>query len=72
MSAVGKTSAPLEAGRSALERHAWAEALAQLKQADAEKPLDAAGLEMLADAATPTSFFRPSSSRRSAMTRGRT
>jgi class 3 adenylate cyclase len=51
MSAVGKASASFEAGRSALERHAWAEALALLKQADASKELPAEGLEMLADAA---------------------
>ena len=48
---MGKTTTPLEAGRNALERHAWAEALALLKQADASKELDAEGLEMLADAA---------------------
>ena len=51
MSVVGKASAAIEAGQSALERHAWAEALAQFKQADAAKELDAEGLEMLADAA---------------------
>jgi class 3 adenylate cyclase len=51
MSVVGKASASFEAGRSALERHAWAEALALFKQADAAKELDAEGLEMLADAA---------------------
>ena len=51
MSGVGTASASFEAGRSALERHAWAEALALLKQADAAKELDAGGLEMLADAA---------------------
>ena len=48
---MGTVSASFEAGRSALERHAWAEALALLKQADAAKELDAEGLEMLADAA---------------------
>jgi class 3 adenylate cyclase len=51
MSAVGKASASFEAGRSALDRHAWAEALTLLKQADAANELDAEGLEMLADAA---------------------
>ena len=51
MSDVGTASASFEAGRSALERHAWAEALALFKEADAAKELDAAGLEMLADAA---------------------
>ncbi len=48
---MGNTATAVEAGRKALERHAWAEALAQLKQADAARELDAAGLEMLADAA---------------------
>jgi class 3 adenylate cyclase len=48
---MGKTAEPLEAGRSAIERHAWPEALALLKQADAANSLDAAGFEMLADAA---------------------
>ena len=48
---MGKTAEPLEAGRSALQRHAWPEALALLKQADAANTLDAAGLEILADAA---------------------
>jgi class 3 adenylate cyclase len=48
---MGKTAEPLEAGRNALDRHAWPEALALLKQADAANALDAAGLEMLADAA---------------------
>jgi class 3 adenylate cyclase len=48
---MGKTAEPLEAGRSAMERHAWTEAFALLKQADAAKTLDASGLEMLADAA---------------------
>jgi class 3 adenylate cyclase len=48
---MGKTTTTLEAGRSALERHAWAEALALLKQADLANELDADGLEMLADAA---------------------
>ncbi len=48
---MGKTATPLEAGRSAMERHAWAEALALLKQADVANELDADGLEMLADAA---------------------
>ena len=48
---MGRTAEPLEAGRSALERHAWPEALALLKQADAANALDADGLEMLADAA---------------------
>jgi class 3 adenylate cyclase len=48
---MGKTAEPLEAGRSAIERHAWPEAVALLKQADAANALDAAGLEMLADAA---------------------
>src|SRR6185503_14228104 len=51
MSAVGTTSTSFEAGRSALERHAWAEALALFKQADAAKELSAEGLEMLAEAA---------------------
>ena len=36
--------------RKALERHAWAEASALLRQADAANGLDAEGLEMLADA----------------------
>jgi class 3 adenylate cyclase len=36
--------------RKALERHAWAEASALLRQADAATGLDAEGLEMLADA----------------------
>src|SRR3979409_361578 len=48
---VGKTAEPLEAGRSALQRHAWPEALALLKQSAAADTLDAAGLEILADAA---------------------
>ena len=48
---VGKTATPLESARSAVERHAWSEALALLKQADASNELDADGLEMLADAA---------------------
>src|SRR6266508_789621 len=48
---MGKSATSLEAGRNALERHAWAEAVALLKQADAAKELDADGLEMLADAA---------------------
>ncbi len=48
---MGKIASPLEAGRNALERHAWAEALALLKQADVANELDADGLEMLADAA---------------------
>jgi class 3 adenylate cyclase len=48
---MGKTATPRDAGRSALERHAWAEALALLKQADAAGELDAEGLEMLGDAA---------------------
>jgi class 3 adenylate cyclase len=51
MSVVRTASASFEAGRSALERHSWAEALALFKQADAAKELDAEGLEMLADAA---------------------
>jgi class 3 adenylate cyclase len=41
----------LEDARAALDRHAWADALALLRQADAAKGLDAEGLEMLADAA---------------------
>ena len=49
--AMGTTATPLDAGRAAMEKHAWAEAFAQLKQADAAKGLDAEGLEMLADAA---------------------
>jgi class 3 adenylate cyclase len=48
---MGKTLEAREAGRKALERHAWAEALELLKQADAASDLDAGGLEMLADAA---------------------
>lgn len=48
---MGKTATPLESGRGAMERHAWAEALALLRQADAANELDAEGLEMLADAA---------------------
>ena len=36
--------------RKALERHAWADASALLRQADAANGLDAEGLEMLADA----------------------
>jgi class 3 adenylate cyclase len=48
---MGRTAEPLEAGRSAMERHAWPEALALLKQADADKALGADSLEMLADAA---------------------
>ncbi|MGH2492405.1 MAG: LuxR family transcriptional regulator, partial [Candidatus Limnocylindria bacterium] len=48
---MGKTATSLEAGRKALDRHAWADALALLKQADAANELDADGLEMLADAA---------------------
>jgi class 3 adenylate cyclase len=48
---MGKTVTTLEAGRKALDRRAWAEALALLKQADASNELDADGLEMLADAA---------------------
>ena len=48
---MGNTATSVEAGRKALERHAWAEALAQLKQADAARELDPEGLEMLADAA---------------------
>ena len=51
MSGMGEALALLEAGRNALERHAWAEALAILRRADAAKELDASGLEMLADAA---------------------
>ncbi len=50
MSEMGKALMSLEAGRNALERHAWAEALGLLKQADAAKEIDAEGLEMLADA----------------------
>jgi len=41
----------LEEARKALDHHAWADALALLRQADATKTLDAEGLEMLADAA---------------------
>jgi class 3 adenylate cyclase len=41
----------LEEARKALERHAWADALTLLRQADVAKTLDAEGLEMLADAA---------------------
>ena len=41
----------LEEARKALDRHAWADALTLLRQADAAKTLDAEGLEMLADAA---------------------
>ena len=41
----------LEEARTALERHAWGEALSLLRQADAGNGLDAEGLEMLADAA---------------------
>lgn len=48
---MGKTATPLEAARAALERHAWADAFALLKEADGESALDADGLEMLADAA---------------------
>ena len=48
---MGTTVTPLEAGRSAMDRHAWAEALPLLKQAEAAGDLDAEGLEMLADAA---------------------
>ena len=48
---MGEALTSLAAGRSALDRHAWAEALAILKTADAAKELDAEGLEMLADAA---------------------
>src|SRR3954468_16487795 len=42
---------PLEDARNALNRHAWADALALLRKEDAAKGLDAEGLEMLADAA---------------------
>jgi len=42
---------PLEDARKALDRHAWGEALALLRQADASNSLDGEGLEMLADAA---------------------
>jgi class 3 adenylate cyclase len=48
---MGTTATAREAGRSALERHDWTEALAQLKQADAANELDGDGLEMLAEAA---------------------
>lgn len=48
---MGKTETRLEAGKNALQRHAWAEAFADLKSADAGNELDAEGLEMLADAA---------------------
>ncbi|HYU81234.1 MAG TPA: hypothetical protein VFA31_00700, partial [Candidatus Polarisedimenticolia bacterium] len=41
----------LDDARKALDRHAWAEALTLLRQADAASGLDAEGLEMLADAA---------------------
>jgi len=41
----------LEEARKALDRHAWADALTLLREADAAKTLDAEGLEMLADAA---------------------
>ena len=41
----------LEEARKALDRHAWADALTLLRQANATKSLDAEGLEMLADAA---------------------
>jgi class 3 adenylate cyclase len=40
----------LDDARKALDRHAWADALALLRQADAANGLDAEGLEMLADA----------------------
>lgn len=48
---MGNTATSVKAGKKALERHQWAEALTQLKQADAARELDAEGLEMLADAA---------------------
>jgi class 3 adenylate cyclase len=48
---MGKTLDAREAGRKALERHAWGEALDLLKQAEAAGELDAEGLENLADAA---------------------
>lgn len=48
---MGRTAEPLEAGREAMGRHAWPEAVGLLKQADATNALDADGLEMLADAA---------------------
>src|SRR5258705_7251205 len=51
MAGVRNPSTALEAGRSALERHAWADAFAQLKQADTEQHVDCGGVEMLADAA---------------------
>jgi class 3 adenylate cyclase len=41
----------LDDARKALDRHAWADALTLLRQADVAKNLDAGGLEMLADAA---------------------
>jgi hypothetical protein len=41
----------LDEARKALERHAWAEALTLLRQAEAANGLDAEGLEMMADAA---------------------
>jgi class 3 adenylate cyclase len=41
----------LDEARKALDRHAWADALTLLKQADVANDLDAEGLEMLADAA---------------------
>jgi len=41
----------LDDARKALDRHAWADALTLLRQADAASGLDAEGLEMLADAA---------------------
>src|SRR5262245_66132311 len=41
----------LSAGRDALRRHAWHEALEQLHAADAAEPLAPADLELLADAA---------------------
>ena len=41
----------LDDARKALDRHAWADALTLLRQADAAKSLDADGLEMLAEAA---------------------
>ena len=41
----------LDEARKALDRHAWADALTLLRQADATKSLTGEGLEMLADAA---------------------
>lgn len=49
---VSRTTAdPIEAGRDALDRHAWEEAYGILSEADRAGPLSGEGLELLASAA---------------------